>query len=616
MTPDRSCARLLGAACLFVAFASPAAQAASPPPWSGVWIGDYQGGNAAQLATLRSIGVSALKVLAQREGDVHQVVARAAPARAAGLQIYIENIATDFYAAYHRWTPDHPVNWTFTEAQTLYRANPDSMAPLMRAPSLSDPVWLKRITDRLAEHVRIMHSRRPLYYDLADEPGIADLAAFWDFDFSPVSLDAFRGWLRTQYGSLFALNAEWGTHYADWADVRPWTTREAMAAPPGNLAPWTDFKAFMDVAFARAVQAGTDAIHRADPDARSGLEGAQVPGWGGYDYALLSQTVDVMEPYDSDENLALLENFNPHVLPLLTTNAADPHGLHTLWQEWLRGVRGVVIWDENPTLTTPDGRLTARGAAYKPAFAALTGRPGRTLSQATPVYDPVAILYSPASFRVEWMFENRPAGDAWMHSDSEKDGLAPVRTRTALTAYAGTLAHLGLRPRYLSDAGLAAGPPRGVRLLILPHQVALSGAELRALRAFSRAGGTVVTDSEIGQTDLHGRDRPGGPVHLDALRVPPGDRAGMEAALHRAGIAPAFPTDATDVQSYVYRLGSQHILALQRDLGAPSGGEETVTVTLKHPMHVTDLLSGTPLGVQHRVTVRLGPVTPSVLVLR
>ena len=28
---------------------------------------------------------------------------------------YAENIATDFYSAYHRWFPDRPVNWMFRE---------------------------------------------------------------------------------------------------------------------------------------------------------------------------------------------------------------------------------------------------------------------------------------------------------------------------------------------------------------------------------------------------------------------------------------------------------------------------------------------------------------------
>ena len=48
----------------------------------------------------------------------------------------------------------------------------------------------------------------------------------------------------------------------------------------------------MDVAFARAIEAGTEAIHEADPEAVSAIEGGQIPGWGGYDYSRLAASVD------------------------------------------------------------------------------------------------------------------------------------------------------------------------------------------------------------------------------------------------------------------------------------------------------------------------------------
>ena len=55
----------------------------------------------------------------------------------------------------------------------------------MRDPSLSDPVWQARIDARLAAIVRQQHRFQPLFYNLGDETGIADLTAFWDFDLSP-----------------------------------------------------------------------------------------------------------------------------------------------------------------------------------------------------------------------------------------------------------------------------------------------------------------------------------------------------------------------------------------------------------------------------------------------
>src|SRR5690606_20840357 len=102
------------------------------------------------------------------------------PLLGADLRWYVENIATDFFSAYHRWHPDRPKNWRFLEAKELYRRNPDDPRALERDPSLSDPAWLEEIRQRLAWTVETYAPYRPLFYNLADEPGIAETAAFWD----------------------------------------------------------------------------------------------------------------------------------------------------------------------------------------------------------------------------------------------------------------------------------------------------------------------------------------------------------------------------------------------------------------------------------------------------
>jgi beta-galactosidase GanA len=114
---------------------------------------------------------------------------------------------------------------------------------------------------------------------LADESGIADLAAAWDFDLSPSSLEGMRVWLKERHGSLAALNRAWETAFPTWEAVTPALTRHALrseAAVPS----WMEFKAWMDVAFARAVRAGTNAIHRGDPEALAALEGGAGAGLG------------------------------------------------------------------------------------------------------------------------------------------------------------------------------------------------------------------------------------------------------------------------------------------------------------------------------------------------
>ena len=102
-----------------------------------------------------------------------------------------------------------------------------------------------------------------------------------------------------------------------------------MRRSDDNFAAWADFKAWMDVAFARALRMGTDAVHAADPSALAAIEGVQIPGWGGYDYSLLVDAVDVMELDD----LPLAHSLNPHLITLTTSFGGDPEDIHAIWRD-------------------------------------------------------------------------------------------------------------------------------------------------------------------------------------------------------------------------------------------------------------------------------------------
>src|SRR5258706_2044581 len=206
--------------------------------WDEFEIIQWQKRDAAQWDTLRRLGLTAAMVMADRDGTGTPLPEQTAVPRAAGLRWYIENIATDFFSSYHRYTPGKPVNWRFVAAQERYRANPSDNTALFREPSLLDPIWRERIRARLMETVRQQQSFRPLYYSLGDETGIADLSAYWDFDLSPASVTGFHSWLHERYGSLAALNAEWGTSYQSWYAIQPATTRETIRRADDNFAAW------------------------------------------------------------------------------------------------------------------------------------------------------------------------------------------------------------------------------------------------------------------------------------------------------------------------------------------------------------------------------------------
>ncbi len=581
--------------------------AARAHAWDDYQIIHWQQRDAAQLRTLKRLGITAATVMANRDGAGTPVEQQFAPMLAAGVGWYVENIATDFYSAYHRWFPGRPVNWRFIDAQQRLRQNPDDETLLWRDPSLADPVWRQRIRDRLIATVREQSSHRPLYYSLGDETGIADLTAFFDFDLSPDSLAGMREWLRQGYASLAALNAEWGTDFARWEDVRPETTRQAMGRGDDNFAAWADFKAWMDVAFAQSLRMGTDAVHAADPSALAAIEGVQIPGWGGYDYSLLVGAVDVMELDD----LPLAHALNPRLIALTTSFRGRPEDIHAIWRDLLAGSRGLILWDSENSVVRGNAAPGARGKAYAATFAELRGGIARLLIASAPQFDPVAILYSPASFRTQWMLEQRPKGDAWMTRTSETE-LESNAARDAMWAYERAITHLGLQPAYVTSAMLADGglQRRGFRTLILPHAIALSADDARAISEFAEGIGRVIADVQPGVFDAHSRHLPRPLLDAGMLRMTtPG-----ELSTASLGVTPRVRVEAAsaDVTSHIWQHGNDTIVGLQRDF-ASTPSAETVVLNLPKPADVYDLREKQTLGRTDRLLLTLGPVFPALL---
>ncbi len=593
----RAALRLIAAAALLAA-AVPARAA-----WDDYEIIQWQSRNAPAYAALKRLGVSAAMVMADRDGTGAPVQRQFAPMQAVGLSWYVENIATDFYASYHRWSPPREVNWRFVEAQQRLRQNPDDQTIFRRDPSFADPVWQQRIRDRLIATVHEQSPYRPLYYSLGDETGIADLTAFFDFDLSPASLEGMREWLRQGYGSLAALNAEWGTDFSRWQDVRPETTRQAMRRADDNFAAWADFKAWMDLAFARALRMGTDAVHSADPTALAAIEGVQIPGWGGYDYSLLVDAVDVMELDDPP----LAHSLNPHLIMLNTSFGGEPRQIHAIWRNLLAGSRGIILWDGEDATVRDDATVGTRGEAYAATFAEIRGGIGRLLIAGEPQFDAVAILHSPASFRTQWMLEQKPNGDAWMTRTAETE-LGANAARDAMWAYERAITHLGLQPVYVTSARDLRS--RGFKALILPHAIALSPDDARAIREFAEAGGTAIADVQPGVFDAHSRRLPQPLLDAGMLRlIAPGELTGAS-----LGVTPRVRLEAPngDVTSHTWRHGKDMIIGVQRDFAADAA-DETVVLTLPQLAEVYDIRKRQALGRVASVTLTLDAVAPALL---
>ena len=614
-------------------------------PWSDYRAIIWHPQEVEQCPALKELGIDAGAVIPEnREHPAQGFEQRTASLRGCGLSWYVENIATDFYSPYHRFSQGKSVNWRFVEVKEAYRANPADPRAFARDPSLSDPAWQARIRERLMETVRVHRAHRPLYYDLADEPGIAELSAFWEFDFSRHSLEGMRRWLRERYPDLAGLNAQWGSRFADWDSVVPMTTAEAMKRSDGNYSAWADFKEWMDTEFARALALGRQAVHDADPHAYAGIEGAQMPGWGGYDYTRLASAVDVMEPYDRGGNFEIVRALNPKIV-LLTTSAGGETEAHSLWRQLLRGSRGVIFWDPKYQIVGKDGRIGERGRSIAPHLKEIKGGMGALLIHSQRQTAPVAVLYSPASMRAQWMLDWQPKGTAWSDREPAAVYEDASAVRSSMAGFFDTLGRAGLEGRVLTPELIEQGAlERGIRVLILPRVLALSERELAEIRRFVAMGGTVIADGMPGQFDQHCRLLPKPP--LSDLFVGPAafPRAGQRKAilldtsfddvaiasrrdrggevleiLSKAGVEPMFRLEskdgsrATTIETHVWQNGGTTILALQRELG--SAAVEPVRVALREPARVYDLRSRTWRVTRNNLELTIDPIVPTLLAL-
>jgi hypothetical protein len=64
------------------------------------------------------------------------------------------------------------------------------------------------------------------------------------------------------------------------------------------------------------------AIHAAEPEVSSAIEGGKIPGWVRYHYSRLAGSVDAMELYDLGDNVEIVRSLNPGLIMLLTSEDA------------------------------------------------------------------------------------------------------------------------------------------------------------------------------------------------------------------------------------------------------------------------------------------------------
>jgi len=498
-----------------------------------LWCGDraVRNRNTVALArACRELGVTTL--MTGPEGDP-------APWLAAGFDYYVENIVNRGLCL--KWNSTVR-DWDgFVTAWSKHRGQ----EAFVRDYCLVDPVWRESVLGQMKRCAARHSANSPVLYDIRDELSVTISANPFDYDFSPASLAAFRLWLQKRYTSLDAINRAWLTAYPDWNAVRPFSTDEikarlagrvdAQGKPPDwravratryspdavradparwHLAPWCDFRTFMDDCLAGVLTDLRAASRAADPATPVGIEGTQMPSaWGGYDLWKLSRAIDWVEPYDITAARAIFGSFMRGKPILATYGEREPAALsRRLWHLLLEGDCGAILWWSEDLFDSDGDALTlsVKGRAYAPLLREMQSPLARLLLRAERITDPVAIHYSQASIQLAWLFESFEDGNTWHRRFSSFEA-AHNRHAALRTDLWRLLREAGWSPQFFSYDEIENGAleTRGFLACILPDSHALSDREVAALRDFaSRPGNRLLYTGEPGVFTGNGTPRP------------------------------------------------------------------------------------------------------------
>jgi hypothetical protein len=368
---------------------------------------------------------------------------------------------------------------------------------LTRVPSFNDPEYMKRLFDVTYGAARAKAIYNFDYYFVGDEGSLTSYGDAFDYDWSPYTLAAFREWLKTEYGSLEALNKEWKSTFANWDDVIPLTTDEAKKS--GNFAPWADHRTFMEITFANAYKTVRDGVVKGDPDGHIAVSGTQGTGaWNGCDWYRLDQVIDDFLAYGGGNQWDLHRSFAKPGAMIGFWTGYGSRGISVQNAIWTAAVHNVlypnIFWMY--AYLNPDFTLSASARDMGEAFKALKFEGvGKLFIESKRQQDGIAVHWSIASLHAA----------AITASD---DPAAPKIVRNLQGARDGWVTcvkDLGLQFDFVSYDQLEKGKLDSgeYKVFIMPASIAISPAEAAAITKFVQDGGVVIADAGVGVMDDH-----------------------------------------------------------------------------------------------------------------
>jgi hypothetical protein len=391
----------------------------------------------------------------------------------------------------------------------------------IRPYSLADPDTLKQIKEHLDRNIKATKNGLVLAYAFDDEISLGSYVIPCDVDNHPQSLVWFRNWLRNKYQTINSLNKRWNGDFKSFDEVMPKSfeeIRRKAQKPPlsaWNLAPWMDFRQFMDFQFASVLSELTRYTNSLDPKTPAGFVGGQGPGpWGGYDYAKLSRAVQWMEDYNIHSSNEILRSFwNEERRPIMKTffSTKDPKlDSWFLWYYMLHGNQAVIAWPEE-WFRSGGKEIAPYILANKNTFEEIQGKVSEPIVNPKTLFDPdpIGIYYSHPSLQAGWAMDAIVHDKSWVNRNGSIDN--KNQTMGILrNVWCKVLEDLGFQYDFISYLDVEEGSVKlnkKFRVIILPKTVCLSEKEAQTLKEFVHHGGILIADYLCGIMDQHGRGR-------------------------------------------------------------------------------------------------------------
>ena len=359
----------------------------------------------------------------------------------------------------------------------------------VRTPCFSSPAFhaqLQKDTKFMVENCNLRYNDVNLLW-AGDEMFLGRSVCY-----SPSCLAGFRRRMEKSFGTIGALNKNWGTSFRSFAEVLPQQLDELK--DKNHLGPWLDHKMYMTSVFAENFFGkAREELEKYVPNVKIGPTGTQKPGFG-YNWHELMKYCRIVGYY-SGVQTQVIHDFSDASLMAGQCGGGythghidyEPYNYNTMWRTLLNG--GNLAYHYYGCAINGDGSATRNMVFYTTSLKELKSGIGKVYLSAQPRHS-VGILYSQPSL---FAAMGSCGQDEWQNSQ---------------TSWAKLLDDLRISARFFNYEELAVqGVPKGLKAVVLPFALALSDAEIAALERFSAAGGMVISDCNAGIFDGHGRKR-------------------------------------------------------------------------------------------------------------